>query len=144
MRRTEKYCPACKTPKPTTAFWRNAARYDGLATRCIECHRNTYGVSQLKARIERMRALRLEAEMIYGGVCVVCGSSVRLEFDHVNGDGAAHRTWERVQAMYRRIVRVGRPLDDVELQLLCHVHHREKTRAAGETRGPNRKQRVTA
>lgn len=89
-----------------------------------------------KERTETMRRLRAEAERIYGGVCVVCGSSVRLEFDHVKGDGGAHRVWERVQQMYRRIVRYGKPLDDVELQLLCHAHHVEKTRANGDTGRP--------
>lgn len=32
-----KYCPACKTTKPTSTFSKNAARYDGLGVYCKPC-----------------------------------------------------------------------------------------------------------
>lgn len=69
------------------------------------------------------------AVAVYGGCCARCGSTDRLEFDHVNGDGAEHRKREHNQLMLRRIARTSARLPDVELQLLCHAHHWEKTLA---------------
>lgn len=83
-----------------------------------------------RARQRRaVREIRSQAEMIYGGACEVCGSVVLLEWHHPNGDGAEHREREDAKAMYRRIVKLGRRLDDVELQLLCRTHHRAAERA---------------
>ena len=45
-----------------------------------------------RGRIAYHGALRLEALNAYGGpVCARCGSTERLQLDHVNGDGAQHR-----------------------------------------------------
>lgn len=33
------------------------------------------------------------ARYLVGKCCVDCGSTVRLEFDHVNGEKASHRIW---------------------------------------------------
>jgi hypothetical protein len=77
---------------------------------------------------------RAAAIRIYGGRCVRCGATDGLEFDHVNGDGRAHRQREGNNAMYRRIARTDAPLADVELQLLCRTHHYEKTGAERRAR----------
>lgn len=80
-----------------------------------------------EARRRRRRALRERAVEIYGGACAWCGESDLLEFDHVNNDGPEHRAWENEHKMIARIAGLGRPLPDVELQLLCKPHHQAKT-----------------
>jgi hypothetical protein len=75
------------------------------------------------------RANRAVAIEIYGGRCVECGSTDRLELDHVNTDGNVHRAREAAQTMHGRIARAGCRLDDWDLQLLCATHHRAKTDA---------------
>lgn len=71
--------------------------------------------------------IRAEAVRVYGGVCVTCKSTDRLELDHVNNDGRAHRKIEPHTQMYARIARTGARLTDVELQLLCVPCHHTKT-----------------
>jgi 5-methylcytosine-specific restriction endonuclease McrA len=81
----------------------------------------------LSAKAEEYHRDRARAIQIYGGCCVECGSVEDLQFDHVNNDGAAHRLIEGHRDMVRRIKRLGAPLDDWELQLLCPEHHRSRT-----------------
>ena len=74
---------------------------------------------------EFAKVIRDKAIQVYGGQCENCGSVDRLEFDHVNGDGAEHRNAESAGRMKRRIADTGRRLDDYELRLLCrpcHIH----------------------
>ena len=69
----------------------------------------------------RRRAADREAVLDhFGRACACCGSSDRLEVDHVNGDGKAHREALGVRggAFYRLLVANGFP-DDPPLQVLC-------------------------
>lgn len=124
--------------RPLADWYRNRCRPDGLGTWCKPCHRTAYNERHRDWQVANLRRTRKAAEAVYGGCCSKCGSTERLQFDHVNGDGAAHRQRENVQAMYRRISRQG-VLADVDLQLLCICCHWEKTRANGETRALRRR-----
>jgi hypothetical protein len=65
---------------------------------------------------------RAEAIEAYGGRCVICGTTKRLEIDHINGDGAEHRL--QPGSVYLDLKRRGWP---PIVQVLCHKHHLEKT-----------------
>lgn len=147
-----RYCFGCGTEKPVDEFSKSKPN------RCRDCvataARGRYQDARVQARVRaaskaRYHAHREEANAqaheynrttkeaalrIYGSACAVCGSTQDLEFDHVQGDGAAHRKREGNQTMLRRIARTGARLTDVELQLLCITHHREKSSAERRAR----------
>lgn len=142
-RRGDGLCAWCK---PCTAAARRAHyaanRERSLATQAAYRDANrqalrTYAVNRRNANLESERErgrlsraeVRALAVVIYGSTCVRCGASEPLEFDHVNGDGSAHRKVEDALSMLRRIARQGAPLTDVELQLLCIPCHRAKSEA---------------
>lgn len=77
-----------------------------------------------------VEAKRQRALAYLGGECARCGSTERLEFDHIDRMTKAftisanyNRRWEALQA----------ELD--KCQLLCHECHVTKTRECGETGG---------
>jgi 5-methylcytosine-specific restriction endonuclease McrA len=141
-----KTCAKCQEEKPTSAFSRNGCTSDGLQERCRTCC-NAYAKARNREAISAQRrarnaadprpnrarvrawnaANRTAAVAIYGGRCVQCGSTDRLEFDHVNTDGSEHRAVEISTVMCARIARCGRRIQDWQLQLLCHSCHRAKT-----------------
>src|SRR4051812_35160478 len=90
-----KQCPSCKReglgPKPATSFYRNLSRYDGLSPSCIEHH----GVAtKASAWARRLRAIALLGGRCVSGTCAVPGGMAdprALQFDHVEGNGAARR-----------------------------------------------------
>ena len=87
----------------------------------------------MAAYMRKRRAKRREeARLRLGGKCVVCGSTEKLEFDHVDPstkvlnvssakclDGPRDRLLEEVD----------------KCQLLCKLHHREKSRLNGDLSG---------
>jgi len=85
---------------------------------------------------ERRRSAehRVAAVAVYGGQCAACGRGEGLQFDHVHGDGEAHRRVETQVAMLRRISRTGRRLPDWQLQLLCRPCHKVKSAAEATAR----------
>lgn len=86
------------------------------AWRCRECDR------ALAAK--KYAAARATALAIYGGQCMECGSTDQLEFDHVDNDGGDHRAVESQPKMIRRIAKLGRPISDYHIRLLCRPCHR--------------------
>jgi hypothetical protein len=109
-----KYCSGCKTAKVLTEFGRDASQPDGLQRQCRAC-RSRVCARYRSANPEKVAAsnsrwakanpengaakatryyLRLRAKIFghYGEHCACCGSGKRLTIDHVNGDGAEHRT----------------------------------------------------
>lgn len=138
-----KRCPQCKTVKPVEEFSPDAHKAGGRSSKCRPCDRDRarayYAANKARkaAKYQEEReeiaalraAVRKTAERIYGGACAVCGSTDRLEFDHVNNDGKAHREVEHPSQMFRRIAAAGARLTDRDLQLLCFDHHREKSAA---------------
>lgn len=106
------------------------------ARRCRPCdrakakayyHRNRDAGSALQSRAvllsSRHAAMRADAVRIYGGACVRCGTTVGLDFDHVNNDGNLHRETETLVPMLRRICETQSRLSDWDLQLLCRRCH---------------------
>lgn len=79
---------------------------------------------QHRAYMREWKAKR-RAEFFAGKACVRCGSTDRLELDHVDPTKkVSHKIW--TWSLERR---------DAELakcQILCHEHHLEKTRLDGE------------
>lgn len=80
---------------------------------------------------KRRARRRLELITLLGGVCVRCGTQKDLEFDHVDPATCSFRL-------------SGKGLDKpwvvllaeaAKCQLLCHLHHREKTVECGEAGG---------
>lgn len=101
--------------------------------RCREYNHRWYIANRERAAsYARAYARRIRAEVLaaYGTSCVRCGSTERLELDHVNGDGRAHgiaigapehgglRFW---LALKKR----GWPTDP-PIQVLCCTCHRRK------------------
>lgn len=137
---TTKRCPRCARTLDASQFTPDRHKGDGLASKCRACDRQMsreyYARNKAKANARtaadsarRYRANRAAALVIYWGRCAVCGSTEGLELDHVHGGGAAHRAIEAHRELYARIAATGHRLPDVELQLLCQPHHREKTMA---------------
>ena len=69
-----------------------------------------------------------------GGKCVVCGTTERLEIDHIDPKAKAFtvscgwgRSWKSIEAELEKC------------QLLCFDHHREKTKVNGEHAGGRNK-----
>lgn len=129
-------CSRCAARKPESAFTRDKSKSSGFKSYCKACdaeRSNRYyherkspalKLVQNQRQAESFRAAKGRALVIYGGACVSCGSTERLEFDHVANDGAEHRADEPRNAMIRRIAREGRRLEDVALRLLCQPCHR--------------------
>ena len=71
---------------------------------------------------ERYRRIRAEILVKLGSKCAICGSTERLEIDHIDPSKKTMRT--------ERITFVGQERRDRELencQLLCDKHHNEKS-----------------
>lgn len=94
-----------------------------VANRVKHQQRYRANAAAIKQRNQQTRA---DAIAIYGGCCVICEATEKLEFDHVNNDGEQHRTIESHHMMLRRIVKAGARITDYELQLLCRHHHHAK------------------
>jgi hypothetical protein len=119
-----KACSRCGETKEDAEFARDPTKRSGLRSWCRDC--TSGGKAQDRAA----------AIAVYGGLCALCPSTERLEFDHPDWDGAKHRLVESPDAMIRRIARTGAPLEDFRLRLLCwRCHHSRgwKERLAPET-----------
>jgi hypothetical protein len=132
-------CSVCRMIKDEGSFgWRSRER-KYRASRCRYCDaglsKENYRKIKERTRADRARnatASRRTYERnrdrsieVYGGKCAWCNATADLEFDHLDNDGRLHREIESVAAMYARISRTGRPLDDWRLQLLCKPCHRD-------------------
>lgn len=93
---------------------------------------NEYMKEYVKNRRLERRAILLE---MAGNECVVCGSTDRLEFDHIDrkkkkfnlsGKGL-DKPWYEILEEFEKC------------QLLCRKHHRQKTIREGETGGGHNK-----
>jgi hypothetical protein len=138
---TYKCCAKCGEQKPLTEFYPAGER---LRARCKACERE-YQRQAWAADPERSRERKRKAQRRYlaahpeyqkdrwqelkdkvfghyGRVCVCCGTTENLSIDHLEGDGAAHRTelfGSRNAAgtrMYLWLVRNGFPEG---FQVLC-------------------------
>lgn len=100
----EKQCTGCGEVKSVAEFWRRAASFDGLSSRCKDCRSPGYSARRdappkdwaAGARVRsarHYRKLRRAVLAHYGKVCACpgCGSTEDLGIDHVHGDGASHR-----------------------------------------------------
>lgn len=130
-----KYCSKCKIAKPTTKFFKNSARQDGLDVYCKECAytcrlaylRTQKGKEAYNAAQKRRRSALLQE---LGGSCVCCGETQYefLQFDHLNNDGAQHR---------RMLNRSNLATSDIRkyglenFQVLCANCNNTKTRVGG-------------
>lgn len=86
--------------------------------RCRTCY-NAYMAEYILKRYHRRRT---EAVAELGGVCVQCGSTDRLEFDHrdrKSKSGSIDKWFTQGEAKYREELR--------KCQLLCIHCHRKKT-----------------
>lgn len=71
-----------------------------------------------------------------GGKCVVCQVTEGLEFDHIVPGSRSFAISEGIAQCFSR----ERLLTElVKCQLLCHLHHRQKTVACGEAGGGQNK-----
>lgn len=87
----------------------------------------TYGREQMREYITEYRQKRREfAKAQLGGVCVQCGSSQNLEFDHIDPSTKTLHISKMWTASMERF------LTELEkCQLLCHGCHLEKSKAEG-------------
>ena len=110
--------------------------------RAAEKDRKKYQRSAEQRREYARKASRQLRERLldhYGRECVQCGSSHRIELDHVHGNGKQHRkAVGRGDALYRWILANDFPADceaggQFELQPLCqHCHHLKTMRQRAE------------
>jgi hypothetical protein len=139
----------CGEVKDCAEFTPDRSKAGGYASKCRPCDRlrsKRYYDRNLDtaraARHARVRkasgkqsvrrtADRAVAVAVYGGACVDCGTDSALQFDHIDGNGGAHREVESPTAMLRRIAETGERLDYVRLELRCSPCH---SRKSGETR----------
>lgn len=82
---------------------------------------------------ERRRRRRVKATEYLGGKCVQCGSTIDLQFDHIDPNTkdfeiskakALDGPWERLEEELKKC------------QLLCELHHIDKTRSENKQRIP--------
>jgi hypothetical protein len=84
-----------------------------------------------KYMAERRQRRRQELITILGGICARCDVTIGLEFDHKDSTAKSFtlsgkdldKPWAELLAEAQKC------------QLLCHPHHREKTKECGETGG---------
>ena len=147
-----KRCSKCKQEYPATAehFAADRRNRDGLGPRCRCCDRErgrAWKASNRERHRERGRAwaaanrertreksrergrrIRAEVVELLGWSCARCGSTERLEIDHVLADGGERRTeagnWHRERLRILTELLAGR---DAGVQLLCLDCHRAKT-----------------
>lgn len=116
-----KKCGTCSEWKLVVEFYKNKARYDGLASRCKGCWDHE---GRRKAVAKSIKKLRPKAVETLGGQCKRCGiDDYRvLQIDHVDGGGKNDHRGSPTQAMHRAIIK-GAP----GYQLLCANCHQIKT-----------------
>jgi 5-methylcytosine-specific restriction endonuclease McrA len=74
------------------------------------------------------RKRRDKLRQLLGGCCVQCGTTKKLEFDHIN---PATRTWDLRSVGYvRSMTLYWRDYDQGLLQLLCRKHNAMKSDSA--------------
>jgi hypothetical protein len=120
-------CTACGQVKPLSDFVKDRLKPLGVGSRCRECDNarsREYYARAGAAKRERDASRRAAAVAAYGGKCVDCGTTERLEFDHPNRDGAEHRRAENPKALARRIATAG-VIPDRNLELRCAPCHRK-------------------
>lgn len=133
-------------PLPVTEFPQDRSRLDGLSHRCRGCWsvyaRQRRNADRAKAaerwrrwkkanpelrRAQKRRANERVRNIVldhYGRICACCGSTNRLQVDHVNGNGKQHRTEVgHGIAVYYSIINSGFPDG---FQTLCAPCNRSK------------------
>lgn len=137
-------CPRCTETRDLAWFATDRSKASGHKSWCKPCDadvsRQKYAargvVKPAGNRSPRARtaadqssyhANRSAAIEVYGGKCEQCGSIDGLQFDHLYGDGQAHRAVESHYRMHLRIARTGERLPYVTLQLLCKPCHDKKS-----------------
>lgn len=87
-------------------------------------------------KAEWRKNMRARAIALLGGKCSECGSTERLEFDHID---AATKVQD-VSAMIRDGASWERIVEELaKCQLLCKPHNLAKAKAKGETAGGRNK-----
>src|SRR6185369_5074998 len=79
-------------------------------------------LSASERQLNRYRKRRAFAIEYLGGKCVVCGTTEDLEIDHID---KKTKSFQITQKWSVRLETYKRELD--KCQLLCHVHHVEKS-----------------
>jgi hypothetical protein len=129
-----KQCSKCKETKPTTEFYKNRSRRDGLQGRCRDCC-NASAAAYCASHCEEKRAsdaayyAQIRARILahYGETCAYDNAdcSGGLEIDHMNGGGNEHRKEVgRGTGFYRWLVKNSFPEG---LQTLCRYHNHAKS-----------------
>lgn len=96
--RGERRCATCKTARPLSAYGVRSASADGVHHTCRECVcgqvRRYAQLNPEQVRGKRRqyaRDLKAQVLAVYGDTCACCGTTERLDLDHVNGNGREHR-----------------------------------------------------
>ena len=78
---------------------------------------------------------RSQLVSMLGGRCAECGFTLDLQIDHKDGSTKSFNLsgWHLDKPMTELVAELNK------CQLLCYVHHREKTIKAGETGGGRRR-----
>ena len=89
-------------------------------------HREKRRASQRKSAAKRYHRRKQEAIAFLGGVCVVCGTTEDLEFDHIDPAEVAFRVPMNMSRRWETLLPELK-----KCQLLCHEHHADKTHNRG-------------
>lgn len=163
-----KTCTRCGETKPLEAFGRWAYARDGRKPECKDCGnearrrycdanrervlligresaRRARAANPEKFRDKNRRdivELRDAVRDHYGWVCACCGSTERLQIDHIKGDGAEHRRelFGRARGngsarFYRWLIRQGFPEGYQTLCLSCNSSKNDGDRCRLEHSG---------
>lgn len=123
-----KWCSECQRTKKLSEFYKDRTTASGYRYSCRSCSikftkswRKRQGHKKLAERQKQYnRNCRLETIARYGGCCICCGETQFefLSFDHINGNGKAHRKITgKGNTFVRWLIRNNYP-DDI--QILCH------------------------
>ena len=101
----------------------------------MEYVKNYQKINKDKKRIwgnNDQRRVRRELLSLLGNVCIVCGTTERIELDHKDGGGCKDRKLKGGnQVMYRYYLKHPKEAKK-KLQLLCKTHNLEKEYSNGE------------
>lgn len=78
-------------------------------------------------QLNKYRAWRIEALIKLGGKCVVCGSTEKLDIDHIN----AYEKKYQISSLFSR-KKEDQDKELAKCQLLCDKHHISKTKSNRE------------
>ena len=118
-----KTCRVCQKTLPISCFYRRDSGMGRARSDCRECVKQKtkdWNSAHPNASIDRYDRHKREMIAVYGGRCVCCGEREPdfLSIDHVNNDGAKHRTEKSVRSIVTWLRKHNYPKEG--FRILCY------------------------